>query len=147
MYRLKYGSDKGVIDEIVDAAAAFFESWNPKVGMLIPVPPTRPRALQPVLLLAEALGRRLRLPFRPEAVARVKIVPELKDVLEYGARVKLLQGVHTVDRSTTAGQSVLLSDDLFRSGATMNAITDLIYEEGKASEVYSLTITRTRSKS
>lgn len=147
LYRLKYGSDKGVVEEIVDAAAAFFESWNPPVDMLIPVPPTRARAVQPVLLLSEALGRRLRLPVRPEAIARVRNVPELKDVLEYGARAKLLQGAHSVDRSTSAGQNILLFDDLFRSGATMNAITQLIYEEGKAGEVYSLTITRTRSKS
>ena len=146
LYRLKYGQDKGVIDEIVDAAAAFVKSWAPKVGLILPVPPSRARSQQPVLLLAEALGNRLNLPVRPGAVARTKPVPELKDVYEYGARVKLLQGVHTVDLDATAGQIILLFDDLFRSGATMNAVTDVLYEQGKAGEVYALTIARTRSK-
>lgn len=40
---------------------------------------------------------------------------------------------------------MLLFDDLYRSGATMNEITALPYDQGKAAEVYALTITRTRS--
>ena len=147
LYRLKYGSDRAVIDEIVDAAAKFIDSWKPKVSVILAVPPSKPRAQQPVVLLAEALGKRLNLPVKVDTVTRIKTVSELKDVFEYGARVKLLQGVHTVDRKVTEEQSVLLFDDLFRSGATMNSITDVLYEEGKAKEVFALTITRTRSKS
>ena len=37
-------------------------------------------------------------------------------------------------------------DDLFRSGATMNSITVTLYEQGHASDVFALTLTRTRSK-
>ena len=147
LYRLKYGSDRAVIDEIVDAAAKFIDSWKPKVSVILAVPPSKPRAQQPVVLLAEALGKRLNLPVKVDTVTRIKTVSELKDVFEYGARVKLLQGVHTVDRKITEAQIVLLFDDLFRSGATMNSITDVLYEEGKAKEVFALTITRTRSKS
>lgn len=147
LYRLKYGSERTVIDEIVDAAAKFFDSWKPRVSVVVPVPPSKARTQQPVLLLAEALGNRLNLSVKAETVTRRKTVPELKDVFEYGARAKLLQGVHAVDCAITEGQSVLLFDDLFRSGATMNAITEVLYEEGKAREVFALTITRTRSKS
>ncbi len=43
------------------------------------------------------------------------------------------------------GKGVLLFDDLFRSGATMNAITAALYDEGGAGNVFALTITRTRS--
>jgi len=38
-----------------------------------------------------------------------------------------------------------LFDDLYRSGATMDAITTALYEQGKAADVFALTITRTRS--
>lgn len=44
------------------------------------------------------------------------------------------------------GRKVLLFDDLFRSGATMNSITAALLEKGQASEVFALTLTRTRSK-
>ena len=55
----------------------------------------------------------------------------------------------SVIRSSTPkveGRKVLLFDDLFRSGATMNAITSALYDQGQAREVYALTLTRTRSK-
>jgi len=37
-------------------------------------------------------------------------------------RLRLLEGAHTVKASVVRGQKVLLFDDLYRSGATMNAI-------------------------
>ena len=45
----------------------------------------------------------------------------------------------------TTGKNVLLFDDLFRSGATLNAITGLLLRQGQAASVRVLTITRTRS--
>jgi competence protein ComFC len=46
--------------------------------------------------------------------------------------------------SAVKGKCLLLFDDLFRSGATMNAITQSLYEHG-AADVFALTITQTRS--
>ena len=45
----------------------------------------------------------------------------------------------------TTGKNVLLFDDLFRSGATMNAITDVLLNQGQVTSVSVLTITKTRS--
>ncbi len=36
-------------------------------------------------------------------------------------------------------------DDLYRSGATMDAITRALYDQGSAADVFALAITRTRS--
>jgi predicted amidophosphoribosyltransferase len=58
---------------------------------------------------------------------------------------ELLDGLHEVDTPATQDKKILLFDDLYRSGATMNAITAALYEQGKAAEVFALTITRTRS--
>lgn len=147
LYRLKYGADGAVIEEIVGAATAFLRSWNPSVNLIVPVPPSRVRRLQPVSELAGAIGKNLGLPVRSDVVTRVKTVPQLKDVFEYDARVKLLQGVHSAKLDIAEGKRILLFDDLFRSGATMNSITETLYQDGKASEVFALTITRTRSRS
>jgi predicted amidophosphoribosyltransferase len=70
---------------------------------------------------------------------------QLKDVVDPAKRKELLTGVYAVDATKTTGKNVLLFDDLFRSGATMNAITDLLLNEGKVASVRVLTITRTRS--
>ncbi|MFL5384242.1 MAG: hypothetical protein ACJ8GN_17105 [Longimicrobiaceae bacterium] len=40
---------------------------------------------------------------------------------------------------------MLVFDDLFRSGETLNEITHTLMEQGKVDRVYVLTLTRTRS--
>jgi predicted amidophosphoribosyltransferase len=77
-------------------------------------------------------------------VKRTRDVPELKDVYEYDERMRLLSDVHTVDKAQVQGRKVLLFDDLYRSGATMNAITAALYDQGNAADVFALAITRTR---
>ena len=147
LYRLKYGADLGVVAEIGATAAEFLTTWKPQAEFILPVPPSRPRLQQPVLLMAEQIGRNLNLPVRPEVVMKVKVIPQLKDVFEYDKRVSLLQDAHSVGRAMTEGRRILLFDDLFRSGATMNSIAQTLYEDGGAIDVYAMTITRTRSRS
>ncbi|WP_245427749.1 phosphoribosyltransferase family protein [Roseiarcus fermentans] len=53
--------------------------------------------------------------------------------------------MYAVDTAQTRGRKILLFDDLFRSGTTMNAITDVLLDAGKAEVVRALTITKTRS--
>ncbi len=77
---------------------------------------------------------------------RAKETPELKNVYAYDERLRLLEGAHKVDASVVRGQRVLLFDDLYRSGATMNAITAALYDEGGVADVYALALTRTRSR-
>jgi len=147
LYRLKYRSDTTVVDEIIVAAATFITSWNPGIDMIVPVPPSRSqRPVQPVWILAESLSRQLDILVASDAVARIKEIPELKNVYDYDQRLAILQGVHTIKTDIVRGQRVLLFDDLYRSGATMNAITAALYDHGLAGEVFALAITRTRSK-
>jgi predicted amidophosphoribosyltransferase len=99
-----------------------------------------------VLILGEAIAKRLDLPFVIDAVRRVRVVPELKDMHDYNERMQLLEGAHAADPNRVRGHRILLVDDLFRSGATMNAITASLYDQGHAADVYALTITSTRGK-
>jgi len=146
LFRLKYRSDTAVIDELAETLADFLRSWNPGVTVLIPVPPSRARSQQPVNLIAKALAVKIGVTLAPTGVARVKEMPELKNVYAYDERLRLLEGAHGVEPSVVRGQTVLLFDDLYRSGATMNAITAALYDEGKAKDVYALAVTRTRSR-
>ena len=144
LYQLKYKSDMDAVQEIVKAVEKFMKTWNPTVDILVPIPPATHRAVQPVLVLAKAIGERLRIPLA-DCVTRTRDIPQLKNVSDLDERLKLLDGLHTVNKSATRGKSVLLFDDLYRSGATMNAITTELYEAAKATDVFALAITRTRS--
>ncbi len=144
LYRLKYQADRAAIPDLVEALVAFVRSWRPAIDVIIPVPPTRGRALQPVLVLGEALGKAIGVEFDPDRVRRAKDVPELKDVLDYDERVRLLAGAHELDVSKVAEKRVLLFDDLYRSGATMNSIAAALQDKGCAADTLALTVTRTR---
>lgn len=145
LFRLKNRSDVSTIPEIVDAAVSFIQSWNPAIDLVVTVPASRTRKVQPVFLLGGSLTRRLNIPFEPTSVKRVRNVRELKDVYDFDERLRLLAGAFTVDATKVRGRRVLLLDDLYRSGATMNEITALLYDQGGAADVFALTITRTRS--
>lgn len=62
LYRLKYNRDKTAVVALANAAVRFVRSWKPGAEVLIPVPPSRPRAVQPVLLLGEEIAKRLKIP-------------------------------------------------------------------------------------
>jgi len=144
LYRLKYRGDQSVIAEIVDAAKEFIGSWKVEVDVIVPVPPSNPRTVQPVMVLAKALSERLQIPFA-DCVKRTREAPELKNVYDTDERLRLLSGLHKVDPSATQGKRIMLFDDLYRSGATMNVIAEALYDQGKAADVVSLAITQTRS--
>jgi predicted amidophosphoribosyltransferase len=78
-------------------------------------------------------------------ITKARRTPELKDVYNYDERLRLLRGVYTIAQGSLDGETVILFDDLYRSGATLSALTNLLYEQANAAVVYVLTITRTRS--
>jgi len=129
LYRFKYKSDKSAVEELAEAAANFARSWNPGAELILGVPPSRSsRPLQPIFVLAEALSERLGIAVKLDCDVRVNDLPELKNVYDYDARIRLLQGAHRVEQAIVEAKKVLLFDDLYRSGATMNAITNGLYE-------------------
>ena len=60
-------------------------------------------------------------------------------------RFELLRGAHSIEGDALRRRRVLLLDDLYRSGATLNAVASLLKEEGGVSAVFALALTRTRS--
>ena len=145
LYQLKYRGDRSAVASLAEVAAGFVRSWNPGVNIIVPVPPSRHRQFQPLLAVAEHLAKRLDLPFDATSVQKVKKVPELKGVFDLSKRTELLAGAHDLQGATFQDRRVLLFDDLFRSGATMNAIAKLLRSVGGAAAVFALTLTRTRT--
>ena len=144
LYRLKYSHDQSVVDEIAAAAANFVNGWQPNLDVIVPVPPSTARSVQPVYVVAGALGQKFDRPVA-HCLTTTRDPSPLKNVNDLDERMRLLAGLYVVDASMTAGKRILLFDDLYRSGATMNEITTTLYDQGDAADVFVLTITRTRS--
>ena len=148
LYKLKYQSDRSVVNTLVEIAADFIVSWNPTLNLLVPTPPSRPRrTYQPVLEIAKSLSQRISVPLCVDCIKKVKDTRELKNVYDYDERIQLLENAFSINSSKLKGQNVLLFDDLYRSGATLNAITGAVYEQVEGCTIYVLALTKTRSTS
>ncbi|MCK4830536.1 ComF family protein [bacterium] len=147
LYRLKYKSDKSVLKIIVDTVTEFLSSRDWPVDLIIPVPPSRVgRSFQPVTAVAKGISGVVGIQLCTDCVVKVKETTELKNVYEFENRMEILKGAYAVVKREVAGRNVLLIDDLYRSGATLNAVTVALKDKGKAKEVYVLTLTMTRRK-
>lgn len=148
LYRLKYKNDKTVLPIITETVVEFLNNtWkiSPSLTGIVAAPPSKNRAFQPVLALANAISIQLNLRLYHNLIRKAQATPELKNIYDYQARLKLLAHAYTVKSSIIAEQSILLFDDLYRSGATLQALTAALYEQGHVKKVYVLTLTKTRS--
>ncbi len=146
LYKLKYRSDRSAGTPLCETAVDFIKSkqWTP--NLIIPVPPSRPgRHFQPVPFLASGIARLLGCDMCEDCVVKIKKTPELKSIYDYQERLEQLKDAYSVAPEKIGGCDVLLIDDLYRSGATLEAVATALRTSGKAGRVFTLTFTRTRS--
>ena len=144
--RLKYKSDKSVLGTIVEATREFLNNRNWPVDLIVPVPPSRSaRAFQPVMAVAKGISKFTGMKLCTDCVVKLKQTPELKNMYELKKRMDILKDAYHVVKQQVEGRNILLFDDLYRSGATLNAITQTLKNEGRADKIYALTLTKTRS--
>ena len=146
LYRLKYKSDTSVARVIVESAVEFIREQKWAIDLVVPVPPSdASRSFQPVMLLAQAIADELGVRCCIDCVVKVKDTPQLKGVFDPDKRRELLDNAFVVAARQLSGKKVLLFDDLYRSGATLNSILQALTEEGGVRSAYALTLTMTRS--
>ena len=149
MYRLKYRREIYRAEGIGVIAGDFLKqqlpSWN--IHLIIPIPPSDiSRKYQPVYEIVNHVGRRCNLPIDIDSLKKLKPTSELKRITEPAKRKEVLDGAFSVQNKSLKGKNILLFDDLYRSGETLNAVCNIVTNQGKAKNVYVLTITKTRSK-
>jgi competence protein ComFC len=146
LYRLKFKGDMSVLRMLVEAAAYFVRSQNFPVQVVVAVPPSR--AERPVLVsrvLADSLAQALGLPACSDCIVKVKGTPEIKNVRDPETRSRELDGAYRASPQGVTGKTLLLVDDLYRSGATLNAVTQALHSEADVQAIYVVTLTKTRS--
>lgn len=144
LYQLKNRADASAAGPIIETTADFLSHHRDKFDAIVPVPPSHQRALQPVIVLAEGIGKALNVPVL-SCINTTRSTTQLKNITDPDERKEHVTGLYVVDAQQTSGRQILLFDDLFRSGTTMNAITEVLIDPGKATVVRALTITKTRS--
>ncbi len=145
VYRLKYKRDTAVLGDIVRIVSSFAAFRT--IDVIIPVPPSKiSRTFQPVVEIARGLGSSLEIRVLPDAVRKTKNTPELKNVATPEEKYDILKDVFEVVEPSIKGKTVLLIDDLYHSGATLRAITDVLYKQGGVGKVKVLALTMTKRR-
>lgn len=141
-YRLKYQEDLSVLPRLVEHTLTFFAA-HPEMtafDVIVPVPSSSSRLFNPVQEYSQALGRAMCKPVQSLLIKTRQNQPQkmMKTLAQKRANVA---GVFTI-QGEIADQRILLVDDLFDTGATLEEITQLLLRYG-AKQVFVLTLTRT----
>lgn len=141
-YRLKYQGDLSVLPALVEQATTLIAD-HPEIAQvdaIVPVPPSTPRLHDPVSGFAKALAQRLGLAFLPILIKSRQTAPQKEMRTLAQKRVNMAGAFDLI--SPVKGKHLLVLDDLYDSGTTLEEIYRLLCRSGAAG-VCVLTITRT----
>jgi adenine/guanine phosphoribosyltransferase-like PRPP-binding protein len=141
-YRLKYRNDRSALLPLVEQMLALIQEYHElaEVDVIAPVPPSTQRSLDPVRLVADSLGQRLKRPVQSILVRTRRTAPQ-KEMRSLAQKHANVAGAFVV-QGNVRGMKVLLLDDLYDSGATLEEAARVLERAG-ASRICVLTLTRT----
>ena len=150
LYQLKYHSDRTKINLISESTSNFLNEkkkiWS--LDCIIPIPPSDlTRTFQPVYELVKVIAQKCNLIADFDILKKTKSTSQLKSIENKDERKNILKGAFDCDINVLNGKNILLFDDLYRSGETLNSAISILKSKGKCSNIYVLTITKTRIKS
>jgi predicted amidophosphoribosyltransferase len=146
LYQLKY---RGDWDQVKPLAAQVKASLLPlfgKIGLIIPMPASTVRARQPVNEIATELGRLTDTPVFDNIIVKAPAPqgsPQLKNLHGREEKDAALQGRFSINPAITneGCWNALLLDDLFDTGATMDAVSKTLRTYKKINQVYAASLT------
>jgi len=145
VYQLKYQNNYNVVNKIIDLLPEF--DGIEIVDAIIPIPPSnKNRIKQPVYTIAIEFGKRFNIPVYLDTIEKNANSKELKSISDNDERNQALKhSMFIANNQDLSGKNVLLIDDLYCSGSTLRAATDLLYTKLNIKNVYVITMTKTRS--
>lgn len=144
---LKYHNDFSQIIVLTNCTVEFLRTIDEIhfLNAIIPTPASVQREIQPVYEIARNVGKILNIFVDTNYLIKNKYTSPQKELVNNIERKSILKGSYDILDSRYAHRKVLLFDDLYRSGSTLNEITKTLYQKGKVHSVYVVTITKTRS--
>ena len=145
--QLKYHNDYRQLPFLIEQMSLFLKTRSilQHIDVIFPVPASKQRPVQPVYELARGVSRELRKNIDFIFIKKVKSTEELKSMNNPEERKSALSGAFKVAKCPLyRGKNILLIDDLFRSGTTLNELTSVLYREAGVQNVYVVALTKTR---
>lgn len=131
------------------AACVTEYSLETEVDLVIPAPlyimDRKKRGFNQAGVLAREIAKLLSKPFCDTALLKTKQTKKQHDLFAEERYLNLLGAFETADRSLIADKKILLVDDVFTTGSTMNSCSKALLEGG-AKQVIALVAAKTRFK-
>ncbi len=142
LYQLKYRQQRQYVLPLARAIQSSILPLLPAFGLIIPMAASAERTVQPVTAVADMLGQITGKPVF-ELLRKTASGPALKDLRIRSEKEAALAGTLTLNRLiTTAGRwNALLLDDLYHTGATLDAASDVLRTYEKIGQIYVAALT------
>ncbi len=144
IHALKYKNNRRLATTFANAIAEIYKN-NPYPVDFITVVPlskkrTRQRGYNQVALIAKALQPQINLKFHPEAICRIRNT-ETQVGKNFHERAINVIGAFRANPMLVQDKSILILDDVYTTGATLNACTNALKNAG-ASRIIGITAAR-----
>lgn len=137
IWQLKYRGRTGNAAVLGKILNTYFENLNLKIKnyVIVPVPLSktrlRKRGYNQAMLIAKILSESLKFPVVENSLIRVKDTPPQAEVKDWYVRKENIQNCFGVaDPALVKNKNIILVDDVFTSGATLNEIARVLKNAG-----------------
>lgn len=143
LFQLKYRSDFSQVSVIAQQLNESLGNFFSSCELVIPMPASKQRIRQPVTEIARELAILMGIPCLEELLVKTNDTPAIKDAGAREYRVSTLMNVFTISDVLPSGlHDVLIVDDLFDTGSSLEAATNVLKGYSKIQDVYVATVTR-----
>lgn len=145
LFLLKYRSDFTQILVIADQMTESLSQYFSTACLVIPMPASKQRARQPVREIALKIAENMKIPCLENLLIKNVSTPQMKDINSRDDKVDTLVKAFAINDVLGNGYyDILIVDDLYDTGSSLEAATKVLNEYSKIRNIYVATVTRKR---
>jgi competence protein ComFC len=142
--QFKYDGVHENLSLIMDLVIPFLDKWNALgiVNIVLPAPPSnKSRKYQPVYDIASEIAKHLNVSFSTKVLSKTTTI---QSKAMNSLDKKSLKGTIIANKKAKKRFNVLIVDDLYQSGTTLNECVRVLKEDENLGKIYVLTMTKTK---
>jgi len=146
LFQLKYRQDQSKIEPLAETMAVNLKLLFQTASFVIPIPPSKNRDIQPAIKLAKRVSAKMDLPFFENILLKRGTTLQMKDIETTRERVEALMRCFYINVAITNSGcwDVLVIDDLYSSGSSLSAATQVLRGYKKVGKIFVAAFARTK---
>ena len=143
LYRLKYNGDMSQAAPLAHALATHIYPKLHNVGLIVPMPGTQTRNVQPVSAVAQELGSIVKVGVFTNLLRKTPGSPSLKNLASKDQKIAAIGDSLSINDEIEGdgAWNVLLVDDLYATGASMEMACAMLRTYSKIKKIYVAALT------